>query len=103
MISNMLYFAKVRVDPKDMSIDELWDIWEKEADAAISAKEAGKIVALYKVAGQRRVLAILDVDSHDEMDRIMMAGLPMAHYLEWEEILPIRKYEDFAEDVKRRW
>jgi hypothetical protein len=45
----MLFFVKVRVDTKDMSLDELWDIWEKEAEAALGAKEAGKVVALYKV------------------------------------------------------
>jgi hypothetical protein len=32
-----------------------------------------------------------------------MTGLPMAHYLEFEEILPVRPYEGFAEDVRRRW
>ncbi|MGI8539766.1 MAG: hypothetical protein ACR2N0_08310 [Rubrobacteraceae bacterium] len=46
---------------------------------------------------------MLDVESHDELDQILMAGLPMAHNLEISEILPIRKYEDFAEDVRNRW
>jgi muconolactone D-isomerase len=99
----MLFFFNVRVDPKGMSLEELWDIWEKEAEAAMGAKEAGKVVALYKVSGQRRVIGILDVESHDELDQILMAALPMAHYLEFEEILPVRAYEDFASDVKRRW
>jgi muconolactone D-isomerase len=99
----MLFFFDVRVDPKNMSIDELWDIWEKEAEAAMGAKEAGKVVALYKVAGQRRVIGFLNVDSHDELDQILMSALPMAHYLEFEEILPVRAYEEFAGDVKRRW
>jgi muconolactone D-isomerase len=57
----------------------------------------------YKVAGQRRVIGIFDFESHDELDQILMSALPMAHYLEFEEILPIRTYEDFAEDVKCRW
>jgi muconolactone delta-isomerase len=38
--------------------------------------EAGKVVSLYKVTGQKRVLAIMDVDSADELDQILMAGLP---------------------------
>ncbi len=99
----MLVFFKVRVDPKEMSLDQLWDIWEKEADAAQGAIAAGKIVALYKVAGQRRVIGIVDVESHDELDRIFMAGLPLAHHLEFEEILPVREYGSFADDVRRRW
>lgn len=99
----MLFFIKVRVEPKELSLEDLWRLWEEEADAALGAKEAGKVVALYKVAGQRRVVGIVDVESHEELDRIIMAGLPMAHYLEFEEILPVRTYEGFAEDIKRRW
>jgi muconolactone delta-isomerase len=99
----MLFFVNVRIDPKGLSLEELWDVWEKEAHAAIAAKAAGKIVNLWKVAGQRRVLAVLDVESHDEMDRIFMAALPLAHNLEFEQILPIREYERFAADVGARW
>ena len=100
----MLYFFKVRVDPaRALSPDELWSQWEKEADAALAAKAAGKIVSLYKVAGQRLVVGVLDLESHDEADRILLAGLPMAHYIEFEELLPVREYEGFAEDLRRRW
>ncbi len=99
----MLYFFSVRIDPKEMTFDEMWNLWEKEVDAAIEAKAAGIIKVLYKVSGQRRVIGILDVDSHDELDRIFMAALPMAHYLEFEEIVPVREYENFGEDVKNRW
>ena len=67
------------------------------------AKAAGKIVALYKVVGQRQVLIIVDAESHEEIDRSLMATLPMAPYEELEEILPIWEYESFADDVKRRW
>lgn len=99
----MLLFFSVRVEHKELSPDELWDIWEKEADVAEGAMAAGKLVAAYKVAGQRRVVGIFDVESHDELDQIVMAGLPMAHYLEWEEIVPVREYTSFAKDVRRRW
>ena len=99
----MLFFVNARIDPKALSLDELWDAWEKEAQAAIAAKAMGKIVNLWKVAGQRRVLAVIDVESHDELDQIFMAVLPMAHNLEFEQILPIREYERFASDVQNRW
>ena len=42
----MLFFVKVRVDHTKISEEELWDLWEKEADSAVAAQEAGKIVAL---------------------------------------------------------
>ncbi len=98
----MLFFVDFKVTPKELSLDELWDIWEKEAEAALGAMEAGKIVAAYKVSGQRRVIGILDVESADELDQILMAALPIAHYVEVE-ALPVREYPAFAEDVRRRW
>ena len=99
----MLIFVDVLVDPKGMSQDELWDAWEEEANAALAAKEAGTVVSLYKVCGQRRVLALLDVESLDQLDQIWMAGLPMARYLELKEVVPVREYEAFADDVRQRW
>jgi hypothetical protein len=32
-----------------------------------------------------------------------MSALPMAHYLEFKEIVPVREYEGFATDVRQRW
>ena len=61
------------------------------------------VKGLYKVAGQRRVIAILDVPDHEILDRVFMAGLPMADYLVFNEISPIREYTAFAEDIKARW
>lgn len=99
----MLFFFSVRVEHSDMSFDQLWDEWEKEVDAAQGAVSSGKIKVLYKVSGQRRVIGVLDAESHDELDQIFMAALPMAHRLEFEEIVPVRDYSDFADDVRKRW
>ena len=74
----MLVFVDVRVDPKGMTQDELWEAWEEEDNAALAAKDAGTVVNLYKVCGQRRVLVLLDVESHDELDQIWMATLRSA-------------------------
>ena len=74
----------IKVDPKGLSLDELWEVWEEETKAALGAMEAGKIVALYKVSSQRRVIGVFDVESTDELDQIIMAGLPMAEYLTFE-------------------
>ncbi len=99
----MLVFVHIHVDPKDLSLDKLWDIWEEEAKAALEAIEAGKLVSLYKICGQLRFLAVFDVESFDELDRVLMAGLPMARYLEIEEVAPVREYEAFASDIMQRW
>lgn len=99
----MLYFVKIRVVIDAIEANQLWDKWEEEAEAALGAIAAGTIVSAYKIVGQRRVVAIVDVASHDQLDHILMAALPMAHHLEIEEIVPVREYEKFAADVKRRW
>jgi muconolactone delta-isomerase len=51
------------------------------ADVALKAKAEGRIVALYKVVGQRWVLIVIDVESHDEIDQALMAVMPLAHTL----------------------
>jgi len=84
-----------------MSLDELWDIWEKEGEAAAAAKEA--LVVVVKVVAQRRVIAIINAESHAQLDAIIMAGLPMANMLEVVEITPVRDYWEFQKDIKRRW
>ena len=65
--------------------------------------EAGKVVALCKDSGRRRVIGLLDVESTDELDQIIMAGLPRAEYLTFEQVLPVREYASFAEDIRQRW
>jgi muconolactone D-isomerase len=99
----VLVFVDTKVDPKGLTLDELWEVWEEETKAALGAMEVGKIVSLYKVSGQRRVIGILDVESTDELDQITMAGLPMAEYLAFEQVLPVREYASFAEDIRQRW
>jgi muconolactone delta-isomerase len=99
----MLFFLDISVDSKDLSLDQLWDAWEAETDAAVGAIEAGLVKALHKVAGDRRVVAIVDVPDHATLDRMLMAGLPMADHLVINELTPVRPYEEFAADVKARW
>jgi muconolactone D-isomerase len=73
-------------DPKELSQDGLWEAWEEEANAMLAAKDAGTVVAIYKVCGQRLILVLLDVESPDELDHIWMAALPMARHLELKQV-----------------
>ena len=84
----MLIFVDVRVDPKGMSQEELWEAWEEEAAAALAAKEAGTVVSLYKVSGQRRVLAVLDVGGTEGLDGSGWAPRPLAPTLGWKGASP---------------
>jgi muconolactone D-isomerase len=100
----MMFFFSVRFDHSGVPFDELWDEWEKEVDAAQTALEAGKIKNFYTVSGQRRVVGVLDVDSHEGARPYPDGRAPKwAHMLNFEEIVPIREYSDFADDVRKRW
>ena len=42
----MLFFVDISVDTKDLTIDELWDLWAKEAQAASEVPE-GLMVGIW--------------------------------------------------------
>lgn len=72
----MLYFARFEVgQPAGMSLDQFLAHWYEEAKAAQQAQAAGVVKGLWKVAGQRVVLAVLDLPDHDAVDRAL-AALP---------------------------
>ena len=56
----------------DMTQNDLFDIWTEEASAALGAKEAGVVVDLWKVVGERNVIAIVNVESHEMLDQILL-------------------------------
>lgn len=84
-----------------MSQQDLFGTWSREAVAALGAKDAGVVVDLWKVAGERRVIAILDVESADALDEAVL-GLPimveMGQYVDVK-VTALRRYEDFAGTV----
>jgi muconolactone delta-isomerase len=102
---NMLYKLDFTVEyDETMAQQGLLGIWAEEANAALGAKSAGLVVDLWKVVGERKVLAILEVETPDDLDRILF-DLPimqkMGHLVQVE-VKSLRRYEDFAEDVKER-
>ncbi len=101
----MLYHLEFTIEyGEDMSQKDLFGIWAEEAGAALGAKEAGVVVDLWKVAGERRVIAILDVDGPDTLDQISF-DLPIMKQMGQHmtiKVSPLRRYEDFAADVKAR-
>jgi muconolactone delta-isomerase len=100
----MLFFIKLTVhQPSNMTQKDVYNVWLKEAEVAIGAKQSGVIKGLYKVSGLRQVLVILDVQSHRDLDRILSRAplvKEIGHGVELE-ILPIYPYEEFAEDMKK--
>jgi muconolactone D-isomerase len=101
----MLYHLEFTVGyGTEMSQQDLFGIWAEEAGVAIGAKEAGALVDLWKVAGERRVIAVVNVDGPDTLDRILF-DLPimtrMGQHVQIK-VSALRRYEDFAADVKAR-
>lgn len=75
-------------------------VWKMEVEEAVTAQGHFKVISMYKVAGQKRVLAIVEIDSADNLDRIIMGKLPLREYLEFEAIWPLRTFEAFVDDCK---
>jgi Muconolactone delta-isomerase. len=101
----MLYLLDFHVEyPASMAQKDLFAIWAREADAALGAKQSGVVVDLWKCVGARRVVAVVNVDGPDTLDQILL-DLPImkehgqhVHV----DVTPLRRYEDFAADVKKR-
>ncbi len=100
----MLYHLDFQVEyPANMTQKDLFSIWSKEADAALGAKAAGIVVDLWKCVGERRVIAIVNVNSPDELDQITLT-LPIMQEMGQHvtiKVTPLRRYEDFANDVNQ--
>ncbi|WP_088242364.1 muconolactone Delta-isomerase [Calothrix rhizosoleniae] len=101
----MLYHLDFRVEYSDsMSQQDLFAIWVEETDAALGAKKGGTVVDVWKCVGTRRVIAIVDVPTPDSLDQILF-DLPimkkMGQHVQVE-VTSLRKYEDFAADMKTR-
>jgi ankyrin repeat protein/ketosteroid isomerase-like protein/muconolactone delta-isomerase len=101
----MLFYVQMKWNYQGrISQDDLWALESKEGDHAESqtgaAKDPVRVVNIFKVASQHRVIAIVDVDSADELDRNSMGRLPMREYLEFEHVWPLREYDGFIRDVK---
>lgn len=87
-----------------MSQQDLFAIWAEEAGAALGAKDAGVVVDLWKAVGERRVIAILEVESMEVLDQILL-DLPIMKQMGQHvhvDVTALRTYEGFASDVKER-
>jgi muconolactone delta-isomerase len=98
----MLFFVRFDVtQPANVSNEDLVAIWKREAEAAIGAIDAGAVPHLWKVAGQRIVLAIVDLPTAEDLDRAL-ASLPIIREMGpgiKTEAWPIYDYRTFAADL----
>ena len=101
----MLYRLDFTVEyDSSMGQQGLFGIWAEEAEAALGAKAGGVVKDLWKVVGERKVLAVVEVDTPDDLDRILF-DLPIMQkmgHLVHVDVKSLRRYEDFAADVEER-
>ncbi len=100
----MLFYVQMKWNHEGrISLDELWEVEAQETEHAQETIESGMTVGIWKVAAQKRVIAVVDVESIEELDRTALGRLPMREYLEFEIVWPLRDYLGFAEDVRKRY
>jgi muconolactone D-isomerase len=97
----MLYYVQMKWNHEGrISLDDLWKVEAQETEHAQETIDSGMCVGIWKVAAQKRVIAVIDAESPEELDRTALGRLPMREYLDFEVVWPLRDYLGFAEDVK---
>ncbi|MFY9734414.1 MAG: nuclear transport factor 2 family protein [Rhodoplanes sp.] len=99
----MLFYVQMRWNYQGrISQDQLWDLEALEGVHGVEGIRAG-FVQLYKVVSQHRIIAIVNADTLENLDRNSMGWLPMREFLEFEQVWALRAYEGFLEDVKAKF
>ena len=71
----MIFYMQMRWNIEGrMKLDEVWDLEIEESKAA---QDGFKLIGMCKVAGQRRVIAIVETDSAEKLDQVIFGRLPM--------------------------
>lgn len=95
----MLFYVQMRwTYPGPITFEKLMEIEAKEIEHARATEANGMVVGIYKVVSEPRVIAIVNVQSLEELDR-NTHRLPMRDYLEIEKVWALRDYAGFAEDA----
>lgn len=102
----MLFLLQATISkPANVSNKEFYNVWRQESEAALGAAKAGAIKGIWKAAGKPIVIAILDLPSADDLDHAVnelpIWKLGYSHIVTNLEIIPLRPYENWAEDLKK--
>lgn len=98
----IMMWAKL-AKPEGTDNQEFFEIWRKESVAAIEAYKQGTIKNIWKVAGKYEVVAVMEVDSGDDLDAIVH-NLPIwklgyAHIVPEINWIPLRSYENWGKQL----
>jgi muconolactone delta-isomerase len=92
-----LYFTQFAWDPGSRKVDELWD----DMCAELQNTRIVKVLGLYRVAAQQKVMAIVDVTEADALNQLAL--LPSLQTPIVEIVWLLRDYIGFAEDVEKHY
>ena len=99
----IMMWAKL-AKPESATNKEFFEVWRQESVAAVEAYRAGIIKSIWKVAGKYEVVAVMEVQSGDDLDAIVH-NLPIwklgyAHIVPEINWIPLRSYENWGEQLK---
>jgi muconolactone delta-isomerase len=99
----VMMWAKL-AKPESASNKEFFEIWRQESVAAIEACRQGAIKNIWKVAGKYEVVAVMEIESGDDLDAIVH-GLPIwrlgyAHIVPEINWIPLRPYANWAKQLE---
>jgi muconolactone D-isomerase len=86
---------------RDLSFDDLMKLEAQETAHAAETVASKMVVGIWKVASQHRVIAVVDVDSAEQLDNNSMFGLPMRGNIEFEIVWPLCDYKKFADNLAK--
>ena len=89
--------------PENTSNKEFFEVWRKESVAALAAAKEGPVKAIWKVAGEYQVIAVMEVDTGDQIDEIVHS-LPIwtegfAHIVKKISWKPLSPYSAWANQL----
>jgi len=99
----LMFISRLR-KPIGVKDQDFYTAWLAEAHAAISALDAGRMKFMYKVAGEYKLVGVIEVENAESIDRIIH-GLPifrdgnmdMIESYEW---LVLADYRDWASQLE---
>jgi muconolactone delta-isomerase len=89
--------------PESLSNKEFFEVWYQESVAALEAVKAGAMKGIWKVAGEYQVIAVIEVESGDQIDEIVHSlpiwRLGYAHIVPKISFKPLRAYENWSKQL----
>lgn len=89
----LLYYVQMAWDPRKRELDGVWD----DAKEALKILEKPKVLGVYRISGQQRIIAIVDATVVEELDAFV--NLSKLKSPEVEKVWSLRDYHLFGEDV----